>query len=99
MLEPSLLTRAENEGVENRESYVTLLSMAGNTDGWWLCESGEAEGVCPCCGEKAVESGESVIMDWEGNGVMTYRYASYCGCGRSWVEEAPLGSSVDQGAI
>ena len=80
--------KIENRLMERQEMYLQLLSMAGDPGGGWLCGGAEEEGTCPRCGEKAVESGEVVIMDWEGKGVNSARYASYCGCGQNWVEEA-----------
>ena len=87
----------ENGGVESQvsvadegyEPYLHLLQLAGLQDGLFLCMATEGdEGTCPLCGSKAVASGESVIMDWEGQGEVRLRYASYCICGRGWVEEA-----------
>lgn len=70
------------------EAYLKMLGSAGNVDGDWLCLDGEKAGVCPHCGQSAVGSGEAVVMDWEGNGQVSQRYASYCGCGQRWIEEA-----------
>jgi hypothetical protein len=77
------------DGSENLEAYSKLLGEAGGLDAAWLCSySAEEAGVCPHCGQAAVASGEAILLDWEGTGAMSVRYANYCGCGQSWVEEA-----------
>ena len=79
----------------NSELYLQLLREAGGPGGYWLCPNeAEVEGVCPRCGGRALESGAQATMDWEDSGSISLRYANYCGCGASWVEESAVSVRV-----